>query len=415
MAIIIGLGDRGAHVYGNYILRNQNDIKIVAISDVNKQRMRNISLAHGIKPEMCFDDWNIIIEKKIKCDIVIITTPDRFHFIQAKAFLQNGYNVMLEKPMGVTIEESSSLVQIAAESGKQLIICHVLRYTLFFKKIKQIIENGRLGKIICIQHNENIGIEHFAHSYVRGNWRKRIDSGPAILTKCSHDMDILNWLADSKCVRLVSFGKLNYFNKESAPDDCPERCINNCKYSENCPFCTSKIYLTENTDWPVHVISDDLSIEGRTDALRKTPYGKCVFKSKNDVVDNQCTILEFKNGICVSFIMSAFTPENNRTIKILCTGGQISGNLEKGEIAVHEYSNSEISKILLPSTSGNHAGGDDKIMYDLIRILKSSSYNCKTNAFESFESHLMAFAAEESRISGEIIDMQKYRNRVFQK
>ena len=111
-------------------------------------------------------------------------------------------------------------METAKEKGILLMVCHVLRYTPYFRAIRQAIDEGKIGKIQSIHHIENIGYWHFAHSYVRGNWGNVETSTPMIVAKCSHDTDIINYLLDGKkCRRISSFGSLSYFRPENAPDE----------------------------------------------------------------------------------------------------------------------------------------------------------------------------------------------------
>ena len=130
-------------------------------------------------------------------------------------------------------------------NDKILMTCYVLRYTQFFNKLKEIIDSKELGELVSIQHNENIGYWHFAHSYVRGNWRNSSDTSHIILTEGCHDMDILLYLTGSKCRKIASFGKLKHFNSDSFKLTMSENCYR-CSEEEDCPYSCKKIYL-ENT------------------------------------------------------------------------------------------------------------------------------------------------------------------------
>ena len=197
--------------------------------------------------------------------------------------------------------------ETARKRGKVLSVCHVLRYTPFFSKIKELLDKGCIGRLISIQHNENVGYWHYAHSFVRGNWRNSEDSSPMILAKSCHDMDIMLWLAGADCRSISSYGSLTHFKSENAPEGAPYRCMDGCPVQNECPYYAPRLYLTENTSWPTSVISADTGIEARTKALREGPYGRCVYRCDNNVVDHQVVAIEFKNDVTAVFTMSAFT------------------------------------------------------------------------------------------------------------
>ena len=127
----------------------------------------------------------------------------------------------LKNPMAHRQEDCVTLVQAAEKHGRLLQIAHVLRYTDFFQSIYQIVQSGRLGKIITVSHRENVSAWHMAHSYVRGNWRREDQSSPMLLAKSCHDLDILYWILGSKARTLSSVGNLMLFKAGKRSAGCP--------------------------------------------------------------------------------------------------------------------------------------------------------------------------------------------------
>lgn len=87
--------------------------------------------------------------------------------------LEAGYDVLLEKPVSSCLHENVKMVQLAEEKGRLLQVCHVLRYSPFWQKLREVIDAGVLGRIVSVSHMENLVYWHMAHSFVRGNWRNR--------------------------------------------------------------------------------------------------------------------------------------------------------------------------------------------------------------------------------------------------
>jgi len=408
-AALIGAGLRGAQTYAQYAIDNPNELRFIAIAEPNIERRTAFAKTHKIPEEMQFETWEEMLAKPRLCEAILICTQDKIHYLPAKKAIKRGYHTLLEKPMSIDPEECLSLQKLSEKENKILLICHVLRYTPFFKDIKDIIDNNEIGDVVSIQHNENIGYFHYAHSYVRGNWNNMENSSPIILAKSCHDMDILLWLAGEKCSRVSSFGSLSHFNRENAPANCAERCLDGCDYIDTCPYSARKLYLGENTDWPVTAISNDLSFESRLREVKTGPYGRCVYHCDNDVVDHQVVNLEFDSGITVSFNMSAFTSEISRTIKIMGTKGEISGHMEKNEIRISRFSDSkerfQYPKIL----KGGHGGGDTGLMKSFVKnVDRNLTKDIMTSARISAESHMIAFAAEASRRQNRIIEMKNF-------
>lgn len=400
---LIGAGDRGKDRYGEYALLVQDDIEFVAVAEPNEIRRKEFSEKHNILPELQFETWELLLEKGKFCDGIIIATQDDMHFEPAKLALERGYHVLLEKPMSNDPVECDQLGKIARKTEKAFMICHVLRYTPFFSTIKKAIDDGKIGEVMSIQHSENIGYYHMAHSFVRGNWRNSKESSPIILAKSCHDMDILLWLSGKRCTKVSSYGNLSYFRPERAPQDAGDRCLY-CEIEKSCPYSAKKLYYKCMGEWPTTVVTDIQTEEAVTKVLEEGPYGRCVFKCDNDVCDHQVTIMEFEGGITATFNLCAFTNEIHRTIKIMGTEGEICADDRKNEIEIIRFG-SEKELIYLEEVVGGHGGGDYGIMNDFISLMKTGKGQALTTADVSVESHIMAFAAEESRVTNKSIDL----------
>lgn len=411
-AVLIGAGARGK-IYARYGAEHPEELKIVAVAEPDKEKRNQLGDVCEILEERRYDDWKKVLLEEKMADAVFICTMDEMHFEPACIAMDKGYDILLEKPMSNQLEECIKLVKKAEETYRILSVCHVLRYTPFYRKIKEIIEEGKLGEVTAISQIENVGYWHYAHSFVRGNWRKAEESSPMILAKCCHDLDIIRWLAGEECVNISSFGTLKHFRGENRPKGAPERCLDGCPREKDCPYHVSQIYLTENIGWPTDMISIDLSMEGRIKALKEGPYGRCVYACDNDVVDTQIVNMEFEKGITASLLMTAFTTDMTREIKVVGTKGQLVGDMDKDEIRMHRFGSTEEEHIEIQRQSdGNqygHGGGDFGILYDFVRLVnQEQNGECVSSGKNSLESHLMCFAAEESRIEKKVIEMKTF-------
>lgn len=406
-AVLIGAGMRGMDSYAPYALSHPDRLKFIAVAEPDRERRKKFSKLHGIPEDLCFNTWEELFRQPHLADAALICTQDRMHFKPAARAFEKGYHVLLEKPMSADPAECIALGEMAKKNRRVLSVCHVLRYTEFFSKLKGLLDAKVIGELVSIQHNENVGYYHYAHSFTRGHWRNSGLSSPMILAKSCHDMDIMLWLADSKCVKLSSFGSLSYFKKENAPKGAPLRCTDGCPAERTCPYSAKKIYLTENTGWPTNVITSDLTIKGRMKALREGPYGRCVFRCDNNVVDHQVADIEFANGVTAAFTMCAFTKNISRTIKLMGTKGELRGVMETNEIEIRPFGdkteviNTKISK-------HGHGGGDYGIMRDFTRLVALGTVKSRTSAEVSVQSHLMSFAAERSRLTDKVVFMDKF-------
>lgn len=411
-AILIGAGQRGAQVYGAYALRHPDEIQFVAVAEPDKERREAFVKDHNIPAENVFEDWHELLEKPKMADCAFICTQDNYHIEPGMKALDQDYHVVMEKPMSQHADELVALRDKAHKLGKLVTVCHVLRYTPFFSKVKELLDEGVIGKVQSIQQIENVGYWHQAHSFVRGNWRREDETSSMIMQKSCHDMDIMLWMAGSHCTRVSSFGSLGHFKAENAPEGAPMYCLDGCPAAETCPYNAERIYL-KDTGVHVPVIRKVVSLENTDEsvreALRRGPYGRCVYHCDNTVVDHQVVNLEFDDGITASFTMCGFTWEGGRTIKVMGTLGQIAGDVEDDKITVTLFAGGKKTVYELNADPEGHSGGDKGFMEDVVKQMRTNgAYAGRSQVAGSVEGHLIALAAEESRLSGKTVSMSEF-------
>ena len=413
-AILLGAGQRGAGIYGEYALQFPNELKIIAVAEPRKDRRDAFAQDHGIPTENCTDSWEELLDRQKFADCILVCTQDRMHFGPVIRALEKGYDVLCEKPMSYDRGELVAMGEQAKKKGRLLSICHVLRYSPFFVKLKELIDGGAVGQLVDIQHIESVGYWHMAHSFVRGNWRKAGETSPMILQKCCHDVDILTWLAGSGCTRVVSMGGLNHFDRAHQPSGAADRCLDGCPCRDDCPYYAPRFYLEHpraELDGFTRTVSLDTSREAVLHALRTGPYGRCVYACDNDVVDNQMVILEYASGVRASLTMCAFTERCERIINVMGSRGQIRGNMEQNLLEVSDFAtgNTTVITVHVPP-GGGHGGSDFAMMREFVELVASGATDSKTGAAVSVESHLVTLAAEESRLRGGMpIDMKTWK------
>jgi predicted dehydrogenase len=388
------------YAYAEYARLNPTMLKIVSVAEPDEAKRKKIQEDHRIPDSLAFRSWEEPFANLPPVEGLIISTQDQMHAGPLAKAMERNMHILCEKPIVPSLEECRQIEKSSSGFTKVFMIAHVLKYTVFFSKVKELLDEGRIGKLIGIDLIENVGHIHFSHSFTRGNWRNRAESSPMILAKSCHDMDMLYWLAGAPCESLSSYGSLNYFKEENAPKGAPKRCLEGCPHMIGCPYFAPKIYITDNVKWPVNVITTDLSMAGRIKALETGPYGRCVFHCDNDVVDHQTVAMRFANGVTANFIMSGFTMETHRSITLFGTGGEITGDMENNTIRVKEFSSRNVEHIEPAKPLGGHAGGDTNFVTDFVRLVRGGGGEGRNMVKNSFESHYMAFAAEASRLEG---------------
>jgi predicted dehydrogenase len=408
--VAIGAGGRGYRAYGQYAERHPDELRFVAVAEPDDLRRRRFAEAHGIAPECQFRSWEDLVSRPQLAGGAVNTTMDRSHHPSTLALLAAGYDVLLEKPMATTPAECVDLVDKARQYGRILQICHVLRYAPFFRTIHDVVASGRLGDIVSFEWNENLVYWHFAHSFVRGNWGNAGRSGIMLLTKCCHDLDLLVWML-GRPTRLASFGSLTHFRPDKVGPEVPDRCTDGCPEAGDCPYFAPRLYIEHDPgQWARDPVSLDHSPDALLHGLETGPYGRCVFRSDNDVVDHQVVLFQFPTGLNASLTMQGASFVEGRTLRIDGMRATLLGNEARNVLEVHDHLTDSVEAVRPVIPGGGHGGGDGGVISDFVRALRSSEPRVLTPADESLVSHLLAFAAEEARISQTVVDFDAYWN-----
>jgi len=393
---VIGFGGRG-HIYGEFSRKYPEKFQLKAVAETDEYRRRDAKETFGAE---VYEDYKELLDQGYRLDLVAIATQDAQHKEHALYALNRGYDLLLEKPVAITEKDCLEIYECAKKNNRRVYVCHVLRYTPFYSKIKEIIDEGTLGEIVNVHASENVGYYHQAHSYVRGPWRNSGESSPMILAKCCHDMDILRYLIGEKCVSVNSYGSLSYFKEENAPENAEAFCTD-CPRKEDCAYNAQKLYT--KYVWPAgYFTKGALTEENILRDLKYSPYDRCVFKCDNDVVDHQSTLLLFEKGKTAVHTMTAFSREIYRDIKIYGTKAELAGVMEKNLIEIRPFGGEPFKAEVNASAAsvGGHCGGDYYMMCQIWNDLNGIKGKGITYLDVSIESHLMSFGAEKSRLHG---------------
>jgi predicted dehydrogenase len=409
---MVGAGNRGHLAYGAFAERNPEKAKFVAVVEPDDARRARFANAHRIPAERQFRSWEEIAGMAPLAPALINATLERQHRASTLALLAAGYDMLLEKPIAPTAGECLEIATAAESHGRLLQIAHVLRYAPFFLALREVITSDRLGAIVSVDWRENLIYWHFVHSYVRGNWGKAAEGGPMILTKCCHDLDLLVWIF-GRCEQLSSSGSLTHFTRGAVGPEIPNRCTDGCPIAETCPFFAPRVYLDRLRENPasfaVAAVTLDRTPEGVMRALETGPYGRCVYRADNDVVDHQVVLMRFGGGLSVSLTMQGSSHVEGRTVRIDGTRATLLANEARAEMEIHDHRTGQVERISRPRGVGGHGGGDDGLMRAFVGAIQGDRGGVLTSAREAVASHLMAFAAERARVHHEVVEMDAFR------
>ncbi len=408
--LVVGAGARG-EIYSRYALEHPDRMKVVGVAEPRNDYREQFIEQHNIAPEKVFTDWKQAAAVPKIADVVLICTQDNMHKEPAIAFARLGYHILLEKPIAPTAEDCREIIAEVKNNNVLLAVAHVLRYTRYTQKLKSLLDSGIIGDIVSMQHLEPVGYWHQAHSFVRGNWRNEAESSFMLLQKSCHDLDWIRYIIGDNCKDVSSFGSLSHFNRQNEPAGAADRCLD-CQLEATCPWSACKIYLGENHKCTPHfrrVLTAEASEENVRQALRDGPYGRCVYRCDNDVVDHQVVNFRFAHQQTVTFTMTAFTKLEDRKTRLFGTKGYLEGDGET--ITVFDFltdkeTRFEVEEIEAGTQTkmGGHGGGDYYLMDRFIQAVLAGDQNLiLSGPDESLESHLMVFAAERARKENRLV------------
>lgn len=422
---LLGCGNRGK-IYADYSLRYPEQMEVVAVIDQNNFKLEQAKKRYSITSDMAFSSLDEFISKKIPCDLVIDAVLDGMHFITAKKLLIAGYDILLEKPITQKLDELLELKDLANTNNCNIFVCHVLRYTPFYSRIKKLIHDGELGEIYSMELDEHVWMVHFVASYVRGKYNNEKESGsPLLLAKCSHDADLMCWFNnDTSPAKVSSFGSRRKFRLENKPEGASDFCYK-CKFVDTCEYSAKRMHLDfkffDFLTWvKLAKPLDEITREEKEEHLKTDNYGRCVYDAGCDVVDRQTVAVEFENGSVGTLTVVGGVPCGERYISISGEKGEIKGYFEEGVINLYKLTIDEnnqykivkkkfdVNEEIDSTGDSGHGGGDFAIMNSVLKYINGERGDLSiTSINDSIKGHLLCFAAEKSRKEGRIVSIDE--------
>lgn len=415
--VVVGCGDRSTTYCREGVL-NFKRMEVVAAVDPNPERLRYMQETFGVPKEKCYEDIEQVLKQGKIADCVIDGTMDQYHFETAIPFLEQGYDMLLEKPIVNNKEDLLKIRDTAQEHGCKLMICHVLRYAPFYRKIKELLMDGAVGEIMNMQTSERVGAFHSSVSYIRGKWNSTKECNSSfLLAKCCHDIDLLCWLNNSTVpVRVSSMGGRDYFIEEKAPKGSGTRCLVDCpkEIRDRCIYDVQNMYL-DNCQIPQYPWQctgknwQDVTEEEKLESLKTyNPHGKCIYKAGGDIVDHQNVMVEFENGSTAVHTLNLGAMRPGRSIWIQGTEGEIEGWVTDDYVTLRKYDRKTScyleEKVKTDIENGivdAHFGGDRGLVRDFCDMMDGKEVSIsRTTIDDSINSHLVCYAADFSMEKG---------------
>jgi len=377
---LIGCGSRLTGVMAN-TLHNCNQIEIVALADVSEDALKQAKERLRCPAAKVYAD-HLALSRDPSVDWVCVGSWNVFHKEHILGALEANKHVFSEKPLTTNIEDCVTLKKAIDKHTGLFSMGFVLRYAPFYKRIKELIAEGILGKLISFEFNETIGPDH--GGYIMSDWRRKREwAGTHLLEKCCHDFDLANWITDSAPMRAASFGGLDFFKPGNAHQ-------------------VDRVGPHAN-GLPAYHGWQKMGIYTREHKLNP-------FESDKDIIDNQVVILEYANGVRATFHTNLNTAINERRMYLCGTEGTLRGDVLTGEIEYRRISHEK--PVMKETTVGGGHGGADGTMSAALRDSMVNGAAPLVGLDDGIRSAVACFGVDSALDSGTVVDLREMWQKV---
>jgi predicted dehydrogenase len=378
---IIGMGGRGLVCFGSELTRRE-DVCIAAIADPNRIRMERAAGILGITPNSYTSIPEMLDKEAL--DGVIITSPDYTHEENVLLAIERGIDVLVDKPLATTSAGCIKVIQAAQKAGVNVSVGFNLRYVPVLRKVKELIDEGRIGDLMLIENREFYG---GGRTYMSRWNRMREFSGGLWIHKGSHDFDIFNWWnSKGKPIRVATYAGVNAMRPDKIPfkveagKPVGPRC-RDCAYKSTCPdfaVRTPEIFDAETS-----------MIDGYMTDL-------CMYTSDKDTHDNGISIVEYDNNVRASHMECFICGIDDRRYTVVGDRGMITASLSQPSVVqLQSRWGKRIEMVEVPVAEGDHGGSDPIMIGEFVRGIQSGSATL-AGALDGLASVAIGEAAEES-------------------
>lgn len=389
----IGIGNRTGK-YLHYFSLHPDVVELAAVVEPDPIRRETCRKQFSLPEDRCFASSDAFFERfREACDGVIIGSPDRCHHEQALKAIARGWDILLEKPVAQSYGQCVEIAEAARRRGVKVGVCYVLRFMSLYRKVKELLESGAIGRVTGVSHQEFVGIDRMLHTFVRGYWNRAETTAPSFVSKCCHDVDMLLWVTGAKIGRVQSAGSLAWYRPENAPEGSTDRCIT-CPVEHDCSYSAVDMYLRRGVWTRNFTVPEGKTLkEVLEDQMRTGRFGRCAFRCDNDVADRQLVTLTATDGMLITIEMNALTRREGRETVFAGTKGEMVVSGQVIEVRDRTGSLIQVLDFSQEASLPYHANADLLLVEDFVEAIAAPDRSPAVTLEDSLESHRICFLA----------------------
>jgi predicted dehydrogenase len=383
---IIGAGARSLEGYCKHFQAFKPAPRFVAIAEPNPTFLQRTldTLKLDRKDVNIYSSWEELLAKETELDAAVVGTPNHLHHGPAMILLERKVPIVLEKPMAVSEQECYDIHQAATRNQVAVQLGFVLRSAPMYRKIREVLDSGAIGRVISINADEMVG-PLVTSILFRGTWRRlKKYSGGAMLEKCCHDMDLLNWMAGSRPVTINSFGGRRTFTPNPA-------------LADRCPDCVAKTTCTYARD-------TDKLVDEHERKMRSylNEADACIYNLDSDINDYESVQVLYENGVIANFMcnFNASRPKGSRSMTIVGSRGTLWGFIDEPFICHAVTGSREVHEHKIVWDGSGHGGGDRTHSAAFMETALGLRPRPAADTWDGYMSAMMCFAADRSLTEG---------------
>ena len=396
--VIVGASFRCYTLFVDNMLKLMSDkAETVGIYDPNRTRCEVFKKKIGDGLTI-YDDFDTMLDTE-KPDAVVVTTSDLYHHDYIVRALDKGYDVISEKPVTNTYERCLAIREAEKRSGKKVAVTFNMRFDPVFFRIKQILSEGKLGKVHHITYNHYLDRNH-GSDYFRRWHRYMKNSQGMLLHKSTHHFDIINWFLEDEPKLVSAIGNRVYFGNEARH---MARCCRECTDA------TCESYAVSQTGAEDEELY--FNAEHEDGYVRDT----CAFEPSTDILDNFSVSVQYAGGTILSYTLNCFSTYECCRLKFICENGVLeidrgctpeSRNAKERAICI-EYKDGTEETVNVKKLQGTHGGSDEKLIKMLLlgEGKDEDTLNQCADSYAGFSSAMIGVAGNESIETGKTIDV----------